>query len=204
MTATTRCSPFVTLGLVLMLSPASLASIEAPTGAAAAQPTVITVGVGRSQLVTAPWKAARVSIAQPEIADVQVLSPTQLLVLGKAVGATDLVLFGEGDAVWQARVAVEPDLSLLKAELLKLFPRSQLEVIQTHEVLAVTGTLERTEDVAKLHTFFEAHGSKYVDLTRVAGVHQVLLQVKVAEVSRRAIRTLGINGFPPTTTSSAA
>ena len=36
---------------------------------------------------------------------------------------------------------------------------------------------------------------KYVNMTRVGGVQQVLLHVRVAEVDRTAIRQLGINMF---------
>src|SRR5262245_15356668 len=53
----------------------------------------LTVGIGRSTLITAPLPTKTVSIGDPKIADVQILSPTQLLISGKGVGTTDLVLF---------------------------------------------------------------------------------------------------------------
>jgi pilus assembly protein CpaC len=54
----------------------------------------------------------------------------------------------------------------------------------------VSGLLRRVEDVAGLHAFLEKAGVDYVDRTSVAGVHQVLIRVRVAEVQRTALRVL--------------
>ncbi len=53
--------------------------------------------------------------------------------------------------------------------------------------------LARAEQAEQLHRFFEVRKLEYVDMARVAGVQQVQIQVRVAEVSRQAIRALGIN-----------
>ncbi|MEW6747075.1 MAG: type II and III secretion system protein family protein [Planctomycetota bacterium] len=156
---------------------------------------VLVVSTGRSRVVEAPWPVSRVVVAQPEIADVQVLSPTRIVVMGKAMGVTDLVLWREDEHAWQARVEVVLDFPFLKAELDRVFPRSSLELVPLKDVLVVSGSLSRAEHAVQLHAFLDAHELKYVDLTHVAGVQQVLLQVRVAEVSRRALRSLGMNAF---------
>jgi pilus assembly protein CpaC len=46
-----------------------------------------------------------------------------------------------------------------------------------------------------MHQFLDATGVKYVDLTRVAGGQQVQVQVRIAEASRTALRSLGINAL---------
>lgn len=61
---------------------------------AAAQSTRLYVPVDKSQVVTfAQDPITKISVTNPAIADVFVMSPTQLMVSGKAVGATSLVVF---------------------------------------------------------------------------------------------------------------
>ena len=155
----------------------------------------IYVHVGQSAVVHAPWPVARVSITQPSIADVQVLTPSQVLVIGNDLGITDMILWSEQEEVWRARVNVIIDLTHFRDELTKIFPECELDVIQSQDVLVVQGNLCRVEQVAQLRAMLDAYGVKYVDATSVAGVQQVMLQVRVAEASRAAIRSLGLNAF---------
>jgi len=65
-----------------------------PTSTVAADPTFrLYVGADKSFLLALNEPARKVSVANPNIADVQVMSPNQLLVNGKAVGVTSLVVF---------------------------------------------------------------------------------------------------------------
>jgi pilus assembly protein CpaC len=155
----------------------------------------ITVNVGQSQMVKAPWPVKRVSITDPNVADVKVLTADQVLVMGKNVGTTDLLMWNEREELWQARVEVGRDVAYIRAELARLFPRSTLTVTQSREMIVVSGQHAHAEDVAQLHKFLDATAVKYVDITTVAGVQQVQIQVRIAEVSRTSIRALGVNGF---------
>jgi len=161
-----------------------------------ARPEMITVIAGESTVVQAPWRTVRVAITDPKIADVQVLTPQQVLVQGIKAGSTDLILWSEGEQqVWQRKVLVQMDTDRFKRKLNELFPDCSLEVGESGEVLIVKGLLRRTDHVTQLHTFLEKIGTAYVDMTSLAGVQQVQLQVRVAEVSRAGLRALGINAF---------
>lgn len=169
-------------------------------GEAAQQPAVsdekihaLEVHVGTSSIVTAPWPVSRVSVTQPAIADVQVLTPTQILLTGNAMGTTDLILWSEKEELWHARVVVNVDLSYIRTELLKLFPTAELDVVQSRDMVVVKGQFRRAEDVMRMRGIMESYNVKYVDGTSVAGVAQVMLNVRVAEASRTAIRQLGVN-----------
>jgi Flp pilus assembly secretin CpaC len=83
------------------------AAVVAP-GSAAAQPlTRLYVGLDRSHVLDLRDPARKVAVANPAIADVQVISPTQLLVVGKAPGITSLVIFS-GKAPRQFDLVVHP------------------------------------------------------------------------------------------------
>lgn len=153
--------------------------------------------VGRSMVIQTPWTIKRISVAEAIIADVQVIDPNQIVVLGKSVGLTDLIVWSEDTEVWAVQIHVELDLETLNAELAEFFPGTSLGVSVSKPlgVYVVRGMLERAKQIERLHEFLDLAGIKYVDMTRLAGLQQVQLKVRVAEVNRSAIRNLSINTF---------
>ncbi len=169
---------------------------EADLENAPPKPEIITFIVGESTIVEAPWPTVRVAVTDPSIANVQVLTPEQILLQGIKVGSTDLIVWSEDEnEVRQWKVQVRLDTASFKAKLDELFPDCSLEVSQSGETLIVTGLLRSTGQAVQLHDFFDKSGITYVDMTSVAGVQQVQLQVRIAEVSRASLRALGINAF---------
>jgi pilus assembly protein CpaC len=151
--------------------------------------------VGRSRHLTTPWPAKGASLTDPAVADVQVLTPQLLQVSGKAPGTTDVVVWGENGRTLHARVEVDADLERLRVELAAVLSDASLRLSQQGGVVVVSGVLARAEQSQALHRYLEASGVDYVDVTRLAGVQQVQVQVRVAEVSRTAIRALGVNAL---------
>jgi pilus assembly protein CpaC len=149
----------------------------------------------QSEVIKAPWPTKRVSVTDPKVADIKVLTPDQVLVQGIALGSTDLLMWSETDAVWRTKITVEMDLGRQTELLARLFPDCRLEVSQSDGSLVIQGTMARAQQVADLHRLMEATGVKYVDMTNVAGGHQVQINVRVAEVRRQSLREMGINIF---------
>lgn len=160
-----------------------------------AQPRVLTVDLGRGLPFQALWPVEGVSLIDPGVADVEVLSPELLVVTGRGVGSTDLLLWNADGVVEQIALIVDVDTSGLSAQLDALFPDSQLEVALSGGVTVLSGKLARIEQAVQLAAFLEARGVQYVDMTSIAGVQQVQVQVRMAEVSRTGLRALGVNGF---------
>src|SRR5690242_20216728 len=71
-----------------------LSALEHPA-AAATDPALLRleVTIGKSQVLNLQEPFARVSVTNPAIADVFVVTPNQILINGKAVGTTSLVVF---------------------------------------------------------------------------------------------------------------
>ena len=180
---------FATTGL-LQAEQSSEASDSQPSGG-----RIIALYVRQSKVIHAPWPVARVSVADPKVADVQMLTAGEVLLLGKAVGSTDLIMWSKEEESWNARIDVQVDLRQMQAALSRYFPQSRLTLSQIEDVTVVAGQLSRAEHAAQLHKLLDAVGVKYTDITTVAGVQQVQLHVRFAEVSRTALRVLGINAF---------
>ena len=159
-------------------------------------PEVITFIVGESTIFKAPWPTGRVAVTDPTIANMQILTLEQILLQGIKVGSTDLIVWNEDESqVQKWKVQVKLDTESFKEKLEELFPDALLQVSDFGETLIVTGLLRSSEQAEQLHDYLDKTGTTYVDMTSVAGVQQVQLEVRIAEASRSALRSLGINVF---------
>ena len=71
-----------------------------PFSDAQAQTAIQTeIQVGRSQIISVKKPISKISVASQEIADVDVMSPTQVIVFGKSAGNTNLVILDEAGQV---------------------------------------------------------------------------------------------------------
>ena len=180
--------------LIILLIANSGYTIEPDFNNVSIKAETIKMIVGESTIVRTPWPTIRVAVTDPKIADVKVLTPYQVLLQGTKVGSTDLIIWSQDEQqVWQWKIRVGLDPANYKDKLDELFPLSSLDVTQFDEILIVQGLLRSTDQAEQLHDYLDKTGVTYVDMTSVAGVQQVLLQVRVAEVSRKALRQLGIN-----------
>src|SRR5262245_5962779 len=103
---------------------AVLAMVAAPfafTGASRAADNTappIVIGVGKSKLVELPSGYTDVMIGDPKVADIAPLNQRSVYVVGKAMGATSLTIYGTGKRViYSSDVLVSADLENFKARL---------------------------------------------------------------------------------------
>ncbi len=182
--------------VIFLITACSLTARGASSDGVTISPEAITFLLGQSTIVRSPWPTVRVAVTDPTIANVEVLTPQQVLLQGLKVGTTDLIVWSEDEKqVQKWTVQVRLDAAGFKAKLDELFPDAELGVSQSGESMIITGLLRSTEQATQLHDLLEKSKIPYVDMTSVAGVQQVLLQVRVAEVSQVALRALGISYF---------
>ena len=162
----------------------------------------INLTVGKSTLLQSPTQVKRVSLASPETADAMVITPYQIQFTGKAPGITNLTLWGTDNKVIAIiDVEVSPDLSRLKENLHKIFPEEkEIKVSATHDYLTLAGTVSSTANLSRVLALAgpyaplgEEKKPRIINLLEVAGVHQVMLEVRVAEISRSLLRRMGFN-----------
>jgi pilus assembly protein CpaC len=154
------------------------------------------LGVGKSKVLDTPMPIKRASLANPEIADTVVLSPTQIYLTGKTVGVTSLTLWQDNGKMFATfDVVVSPDLTRLKENLYRTLPDEQgIQVTANHEHVTLSGTVSNTMNLTRALGIAEAYAPKKVtNLLQVGGVQQVMLEVRVAEMNRELIRRLGVN-----------
>jgi len=171
-------------------------AVEADSNIIKTNPDIISFIVGESTIVEAPWPTVRVAVTDPSVAYVEGLTAQKVLLQGIKVGSTDLIVWNEDETqVQQWKVRVKLDTERYQHELDGLFPDASLEVGEHGETLIIKGLLRNADQVVQLHNYLDKTGTTYVDTTSVAGVQQVLIEIRVAEVSRQALRALGFNAF---------
>jgi pilus assembly protein CpaC len=158
-------------------------------------PQKLNLTVGKSLVIDTPAAVTRVSLANPEIADTVVISPRQVYLIGKAVGTTNLTLWGRDDHAYSVfDVAVSADLSLLKEKLQEILPGENIKVFAAQDSITLSGEVSSATNLSQALAVTEAFApKKVVNLAQIAGVHQVMLEVRVAEMSRSLARRLGFN-----------
>ena len=170
----------------------------------------------KSRVVQLEEPAARVSVGNPDVADILILRSTQLYVLGKDLGTTNVLLWGRNDQlIGTVAVEVTHDLDSLKSKLHELLPAEKIEVYSSQRSIVLAGRVSSAlamntalniadgylaqVSTAKDDTEFKQESAsrrddravgKIINLMEVSGAQQVMLSVKVAEIARSELRSL--------------
>lgn len=159
-------------------------------------PESLELTVGKSLIVNTSGDVSRVSLADPSVADILLMSPRQIYLTAKKPGATNLTLWSGGNNVLAVYdINCVPDVARLKEMLHMILPEeSGIRVLPSGETVALSG---QVSSAASLETAMNlaraAAGDGALNLLSVGGVQQVMLEVKVAEMSRSAMKRLGFN-----------
>jgi pilus assembly protein CpaC len=157
------------------------------------------VMVGKSLLINTTERLKRVSVTDDAIADALVVTPTQILVHGRAAGEVSLLIWDELERSRSFDLRVDVDVSTAAEEEKRVFPEEQITVSPSRSAIVLSGHVS-TEDVSKRAGMIaEAYSKNVVNVLTFGpvGAQEVLLEVKFAEVDRSAVTQLGINLFAP-------
>jgi len=155
------------------------------------------VMVDKSLLINTTERIKRVSVTDPSVASVQVVTPTEILVHGRSPGEISLLIWDELERSRSFDLRVDVDVSACAEEERRVFPEEQITVTPSRSAIVLSGHVT-TEDVAKRAGELAAAYSKNVVNVLTfgpVGAQEVLLEVKFAEVDRSAITQLGSNFF---------
>jgi pilus assembly protein CpaC len=127
--------------------------------------------------------------------DVTLLSPTDLFFRGRQAGSMNVVLQSVDGTCYIKDVIVTIDPGALQSKLAELMPEeSRIRVRSAEKSIVLTGEISdalKLDDVMSLAMAYGADGKKVVNLMRVTAPQQVMLEVKIAEVSKTLLDRLG-------------
>src|SRR5882672_5425748 len=133
-----RPSLWVLVSLILLAASPSTA-LAADTGLIR-----LDVTIGKSQVLNLQEPFTRVSVTNPAIADVFVVTPNQILVNGKSVGVTSLVVFYPTKTIF-FDVLVQTDLALLRERLKQVAPRDDIRIHPAQDAIILRHRVQRSD-----------------------------------------------------------
>lgn len=225
------------LALLLATFAGPMSAANAPTKRSSSPPDAgsgrseiapqMTLVEGKSTLVRLPYPARRMSVGDARIADVILLNKSEVYMVGKAPGTTNLILWNENNDATIIDISVRMDTSLLQARLAELMPdEKNIKISTANDTVIVSGTVadaataEQVISIATAHAQRATRGAqsaapaqavpvpgtaqpspppamsaastpKVINMLSVPAPQQVMLEVKVAEISKTLVDQLG-------------
>jgi len=171
----------------------------------------LVVAVGKSVLVDSLRSVSRIAVGSADIAEATAVSPSEVMINGKAPGETTLIVWQAGGArqffnvkVYGGRSDAGDKLEAIRRELRTEFPGQAVRVSAEGGSVFLRGTVKDL-DSSKRAVQIASTAGKVVNLLYVnvpAGEPQILLKVRFASVDRNRGQQLGLNVFSTGATNS--
>lgn len=148
---------------------------------------------GKSSLLKLAEEMSRISVGSPEVADVVLINPREVYLLGKKAGSTNLFLWAKSGRTTIMDLLVNMDTAAVRDKLNQLMPEEKGIVVSgAGESLVLSGKVADAARVQRAVFLAEQFGGKkVVNLMSTTDPMQVMLEVKVAEVAKTVIDKLG-------------
>ena len=173
-----------------------------PELAGAPAPEFINVALHKAHLITLSEPIRDVIVAYPDIADVIVKTPRQIYLLGQNTGETNTFFVGlNGNVVRHIVVEVEADLVAARQALADLMPDANISLRNVNSNVVMSGTVRSAVEsvnafdvVSRFVEYEDDDGElRVINMLRITEDQQVLLQVRVGEIQRSTLKTLGFD-----------
>jgi pilus assembly protein CpaC len=162
------------------------------------------LSLGQSHLVRLPAgvNLQKVKVDDDKIVQVEVTSPREVVIHAKTVGSTVVIIWDKSGQtavmdVSVVGVTVGVDAAALQGKFLQMLPGEKgIKVSTAADSLVLSGTVADAVKVDKAMALAEAYagkdsGKKVINMLQVAAPQQVMLEVKMAEVSKNLLDQLG-------------
>jgi pilus assembly protein CpaC len=190
----------------------------------------INLVIGKSTILRLPAPAARISVGNPVVADINLINPREAYLLGKEIGSTNLIIWGRDGVATVIDVTVNIDAVALQTRMRQLLPdEPDVTVDVAYDSIVLKGEVSdalKMDQVLSIADAFvrkfnrslvsevtmpgsdkgvsvslsggrdaggavNAAGARIVNMMHVRAPQQVMLEVKVAEVSKTLLEKLG-------------
>ncbi|MBL8548689.1 MAG: type II and III secretion system protein family protein [Hyphomonadaceae bacterium] len=202
---------------------AGAAAVRVTNGGQGATAQSLVLPFGKSAIIDLPTDVRDVLLSNPQIADAVVRSSRRVYLVGRALGQTNAFFFDTaGRQVANVEIRVEPELASLNEMFRRHMPNSQVRAEALNGSVVLSGTVRTTAEadraVQMSETFLGIAGGtgagtggaaggnnspgtsspggaalRIVNLIQVDESEQVLVRVRIVEMSRTLVRQLGVN-----------
>lgn len=157
----------------------------------------LNVETSRGVLLRLDRSVENIFVANPAVADVQVKSSRLIYVFGKAAGQTTVYAVDENDnVVYSATVNVSQNIERVKEAVDVLLPTSDIHIQTVNNMVVLTGHALSPDDADTAYQLVRqlvGEDQQVMNRVQISTPTQVNLRVKIAEMSRDIMKTLGFN-----------
>jgi len=182
----------VLLILFIVVSPVQTLAAEAAARMA--------IGAGQSRTITL-YGLQRAAIANPDVADVVVVSSSELILVGKQTGSTTLIVWsGAGRQNYLVEVsAADPAIA---NEIKRILGYPDIRVAKVNKTVILEGTVNDQYQRARAEKIAGAYGEKVVNLLEIAKPVQIRIEAKIVEINRTKTQEMGLKYYSNNSTTA--
>jgi pilus assembly protein CpaC len=175
------------------------------------------VPLNRSELIVTSSDMGEVIITDPDVADVYVHGKNKISVIGRTIGTTTLRVFSPSNRLLRSMdVVVTYDLPAIRKAMREFLPGEQIGVELVNTRIALTGEISSTQAANTAIEIAEqfvqgkledneltsrevvsaddvSRRSPILNFLKIAAGQQVMLRIRIGEISRSAVRNLGVS-----------
>ncbi|MBI2481920.1 MAG: pilus assembly protein N-terminal domain-containing protein, partial [Planctomycetia bacterium] len=149
--------------------------------------------VNTSRILTTEHKVPQLLVENQGVVRAQPISPNQVQLSALKAGFTTLTVWDENQGEHTIDVLVYGDARELENLLMTEFPEATLRVRPLASSVVISGYVPRAEMVSRIVRMAEDYYPSVINNITIGGVQQILLHVKLMEVSRTKLRQLGFD-----------
>ncbi|MFV1964394.1 MAG: type II and III secretion system protein family protein [Pirellulaceae bacterium] len=149
--------------------------------------------VNTSRILTTEHNIPRLLVGNEAIVRAKPISPNQVQISAVKAGFTNLTVWDDKGQEHAIDVLVYGDARELENLLMTEFPDATLRVRPLSASVVISGYVPRAEMVSRIVRMAEDYYPSVINNVTVGGVQQILLHVKIMEVSRTKLRRMGFD-----------
>lgn len=159
--------------------------------------------IGKAEVIYLSRPVSRVSVSNPEVATAVVISPTQIQLIGKAVGVANLLVWGDmvSPDHTVVDINVHKDVSVLVSQLKYVDPGIQIVPMAAEDTVILTGQAENRETAQlalELAKAFFSHNNNMAGVASNSGPNSQAPGSALPGIHTNVINLLKIKGQPST------
>ena len=170
----------------------------------------LSVNAGQSRTITM-YGLQRAAIANPDVADVVVVSSDELVLVGKATGTTTLIVWSQvGRRTYVVEVGSNDAGAANEIRRILGYPDIRVSLVNFNvdgktktRTVILEGTVNDQYQRLRAEKIAAAYGDKVVNLLEIARPVQIKLEAVIVEINRQKTQELGIKFFSQTGTASS-
>lgn len=129
---------------------------------------------------------------------VEILSPFDLKIDGITIGNTSMIVWSKGEKDEKPLptfydVKVTGDRNAIETQIKELASGDDITVQYAQDTVILSGSVAKEQTKAKVEKIAQAFAGKIINNIDIADPKQVLLEVKVAQVDKSALKSMGMS-----------